>query len=152
MSRETLKKRREETPTSTRCFAQGSSLMCLPILEGLMGTAHGTEELGLCSHRLACQAGVCGRYIGFSLGLPSAAPDCQNRNRHNSIKNLVRNSILSTYCSQSQGASFAPIWAAWKHFLFLHNVTISEIYQLDFDRWPSRCFICWSRSISLYAL
>ena len=103
-------------------------MMCLPILEGLMGTAHGAEELGLCSHGLACQAGVCGRYIGFSLGLPSATPDCHNRNRHNSVKNLVRVSILSTYCSQSQGASFAPIWVAWGNFLLLRNVTISEIY------------------------
>jgi hypothetical protein len=30
-----------------------------------MGTAHGAEELGLCSHGLACQAGAWGRYIGF---------------------------------------------------------------------------------------
>jgi hypothetical protein len=30
-----------------------------------MGTTHGTEELGLCSHGLACQAGTWGRYIGF---------------------------------------------------------------------------------------
>jgi hypothetical protein len=27
-----------------------------------MGTAHGAEELGLCSHGLACQAGAWGRY------------------------------------------------------------------------------------------
>jgi hypothetical protein len=33
-----------------------------------MGTAHGAEELGLCSHRLACQAGARGRYMGFGLG------------------------------------------------------------------------------------
>ena len=35
-----------------------------------MGTAHGAEELGLCSgdHGLACQAGAWGRYIGFCLG------------------------------------------------------------------------------------
>ena len=33
-----------------------------------MGTAHGAEELGLCRHRLACQAGAWGRYIGFCLG------------------------------------------------------------------------------------
>ena len=33
-----------------------------------MGTAHGAEELGLCSHGLACQAGTWGRYIGFCLG------------------------------------------------------------------------------------
>ena len=33
-----------------------------------MGTAHGAEELGLCPHGLACQAGAWGRYIGFSLG------------------------------------------------------------------------------------
>jgi hypothetical protein len=30
-----------------------------------MGTAHGAEELGLCSHGLA---GAWGRYIGFCLG------------------------------------------------------------------------------------
>jgi hypothetical protein len=33
-----------------------------------MGTAHGAEELGLCPHGLACQAGPWGRYIGFCLG------------------------------------------------------------------------------------
>jgi hypothetical protein len=33
-----------------------------------MGTAHGAEELGLCSHGLACQTGAKGRYIGFCLG------------------------------------------------------------------------------------
>ena len=29
-----------------------------------MGTAHGAEELGLCPHGLACQAGAWGRYQG----------------------------------------------------------------------------------------
>jgi hypothetical protein len=35
-----------------------------------MGTAHGANELGLCPHGLACQAGAWGRYIhvGFCLG------------------------------------------------------------------------------------
>jgi hypothetical protein len=33
-----------------------------------MGTAHGAEELGLCPHGLACQAGPSGRYIGFCIG------------------------------------------------------------------------------------
>jgi hypothetical protein len=33
-----------------------------------MSTAHGVEELGLCSHGHACQAGASGRYIGFCLG------------------------------------------------------------------------------------
>jgi hypothetical protein len=33
-----------------------------------MGTTHGAEELGLCPHGLACQAGAWGRYIGFCLG------------------------------------------------------------------------------------
>jgi hypothetical protein len=33
-----------------------------------MGTAHGAEELGLCPHGLACQAGAWGRYMGFCLG------------------------------------------------------------------------------------
>jgi hypothetical protein len=33
-----------------------------------MGTANGAEELGLCPHGLACQAGAWGRYIGFCLG------------------------------------------------------------------------------------
>jgi hypothetical protein len=42
--------------------------MCLSIIESLMGTAHGAEELGLCPHGLACQAGAWGRYIGFCLG------------------------------------------------------------------------------------
>jgi hypothetical protein len=32
-----------------------------------MGTAHGAEELGLCPHGLACQAGASGRYMGFCL-------------------------------------------------------------------------------------
>jgi hypothetical protein len=32
-----------------------------------MGTANGTEELGLCPHGLACEAGAWGRYIGFCL-------------------------------------------------------------------------------------
>jgi hypothetical protein len=33
-----------------------------------MGTTHSAEELGLCFHGLACQAGAWGRYIGFCLG------------------------------------------------------------------------------------
>ena len=33
-----------------------------------MGAAQGAEELGLCPHGLACQAGAWGRYIGFCLG------------------------------------------------------------------------------------
>ena len=33
-----------------------------------MGIAHGAEELGLCFHGLACQAGAWGRYTGFCLG------------------------------------------------------------------------------------
>jgi hypothetical protein len=33
-----------------------------------MGTTHGAEELGLCPHGLACQAGAWGHYIGFCLG------------------------------------------------------------------------------------
>jgi hypothetical protein len=33
-----------------------------------MDTAYGAEELGLCPHGLACQAGAWGRYIGFCLG------------------------------------------------------------------------------------
>ena len=33
-----------------------------------MGTAHGAEELGLCPHGLACQAGAWGRYLGLCLG------------------------------------------------------------------------------------
>jgi hypothetical protein len=32
-----------------------------------MGTAHGAEELGLCPHGLASQAGARGRYIEFCL-------------------------------------------------------------------------------------
>jgi hypothetical protein len=69
--RETLGKRLEETPSNARCFAQGSSMMCWPILESLMGTAHGADELGLCPHGLACQAGAWGRYTGFCLGYGS---------------------------------------------------------------------------------
>jgi hypothetical protein len=34
-----------------------------------MGTAHGADELGLCPHGLAGQAGAWGRYIGFCLDL-----------------------------------------------------------------------------------
>ena len=81
-----------------------------------MGTAHGAGELGMCTHGYACQAGARGRYIGFCLGLPSGVPDCQNKNRHNSVKNLVRDTILSTHYSQSRGASFVPIWMAWENF------------------------------------
>jgi hypothetical protein len=33
-----------------------------------MGTVHGADELGLCPHGLACQAGAWGLYIGFCLG------------------------------------------------------------------------------------
>ena len=33
-----------------------------------MGTIHGADELGLCSHGLVCQAGAWGHYIGFCLG------------------------------------------------------------------------------------
>jgi hypothetical protein len=33
-----------------------------------MGTAHSGEELDLCSHELACQAGAWGRHIRFCLG------------------------------------------------------------------------------------
>ena len=32
-----------------------------------MGTTHDAEELGMCSHGLACQAGAWGRYMGFCL-------------------------------------------------------------------------------------
>jgi hypothetical protein len=39
--------------------------MRLSVIESLMGTAHVAEELGLCSHGLACQAGAWGRYMGF---------------------------------------------------------------------------------------
>ena len=42
--------------------------MFRPILEGPMATAHGAEELGLCSHGHACEAGAWGHYIGFCLG------------------------------------------------------------------------------------
>ena len=62
-----LEKRLEKTPSNARYFAQGSSSMRRPILKGPMGTIHGAEELGLCSHGLACQAGAWGRYIGFCL-------------------------------------------------------------------------------------
>jgi hypothetical protein len=42
--------------------------MCGSILESLMGTTHGADELRLCPHGLACQAGAWGRYIGFCIG------------------------------------------------------------------------------------
>ena len=120
MSRETLEKRLEKTPSNAHCFAQGSSSMCWPILEGPMGTTQDAEELGMCAHGYDCRAGARGCYIGFCLGLPSGVPDCQNKIRHNSVKNLVRHSILSTYSyySQSQGASFAPIWMTWGDILW----------------------------------
>ena len=38
-----------------------------------MGTAHGAEGLGLCSHGLACQAGAKGRYIAHRV-LPRIWP------------------------------------------------------------------------------
>ena len=66
--RETLEERLEETPNNARCFAQGWSLICWPILESLMGTTYGTKELGLCSNGDACQAGAWGLYIGFCIG------------------------------------------------------------------------------------
>ena len=36
--------------------------MCWSTLESIMGTAHGADELGLCSHGLACQASAWGRH------------------------------------------------------------------------------------------
>ena len=65
--RETLEERLEKTPSNARCFAQGFYLMCWSIIESLMGTAHGADELGLCSHGLSCQAGTWGCYIGLCL-------------------------------------------------------------------------------------
>ena len=44
-----------------------------------MGTAHGAEELGLCPHGLACQAGAWGRYIGFCLGYGHIRGNPNNR-------------------------------------------------------------------------
>jgi hypothetical protein len=61
-AREMLQKRLNKTPSNARCFAQGSSLTCWPILEGSMGTADGAEELGLCSHGHACQADAWGHH------------------------------------------------------------------------------------------
>jgi hypothetical protein len=52
--RETLEERLDKTPSNASCFAQGSSLMNWPIGGSLMGTAHVADELGLCSHGLAC--------------------------------------------------------------------------------------------------
>jgi hypothetical protein len=72
--RETLEKRLEKTPSNARCFAHSSSLMCWSILESLIGTAHGAEELGLCPHGLACQAGAWGLYIRFCLGYGHICP------------------------------------------------------------------------------
>ena len=39
-------------------------LAVLTNLEGSMGTAHGAEELGLCSHGHACQTGAWGGPVG----------------------------------------------------------------------------------------
>jgi hypothetical protein len=50
--RETLEKRLEETPVSTN-----------PRKSCVVGTTHDGEELGLCSHGLACQACAWGRYV-----------------------------------------------------------------------------------------
>jgi hypothetical protein len=47
-----------------------------------MGTAHGAEELGLCPHGLACQAGAWGHYIGFCLGYGHIWP------KSNLLKNI----------------------------------------------------------------
>ena len=46
-----------------------------------MGTAHGAEELELCSHGLACQAGAWGRYIGFCLGYGQIWGNPNNKGR-----------------------------------------------------------------------
>jgi hypothetical protein len=66
----TLEERLEKTPSNAPRFAQRWFLKFSPILEGLVGTAHGTVELGLCSHRLAYQAGATawGRYLGVCIG------------------------------------------------------------------------------------
>jgi hypothetical protein len=65
---ETLEERLENTPSYARCFAHCSSSMCWSILESLMGTTHGAEELGLWPRGLVCQASARGRHIGFCLG------------------------------------------------------------------------------------
>jgi hypothetical protein len=62
-------------------------LMCLSILESLMGTAHGTEELGLCSHGLACQAGAWG---GHHRVMPRIWPYLRNGKQVMAGKKILR--------------------------------------------------------------
>jgi hypothetical protein len=63
-----------------------------------MGTTHGAEELGLCSHGLACQAGAWGRYIGFCLGYGHIwKPQTSNGRQKYSARpiNLAHDEILA---------------------------------------------------------
>ena len=52
--------RLEETLSNARCFAQGCTISCCLIMEDLMDTGHGAEELGPCSHEHACEANARG--------------------------------------------------------------------------------------------
>jgi hypothetical protein len=56
-----------------------------------MGTAHGAEELGLCSHGLACQAGTWGRYMGFCLGYGHIRENIKKKNESGKIFCEVHN-------------------------------------------------------------
>jgi hypothetical protein len=51
-----------------------------------MGTAHGAEELGLCPHGLAWQAGAWGRYIGF---LPRNLGHIWGGNHESDLENIL---------------------------------------------------------------
>ena len=55
-------------------------------LQSLMGTAHGTEELGLCSHGLACP----GRRLGpLHRGLPRIWPYLEKSKQVMAGKNIL---------------------------------------------------------------
>ena len=54
-----------------------------------MVTTHGTEELGLCSHGHACEAGALGHYIGFCLGYDHIWPKIKSGMASKNILQLL---------------------------------------------------------------
>jgi hypothetical protein len=52
-----------------------------------VGTAHGAEELGLCSHGLACQAGAWGHY---HRALPRIWPYLEKSNIEKAGKTILQ--------------------------------------------------------------
>ena len=70
-----------------------------------MRTAHGAEELGLCPHGHACQAGAWGRYIGFCLVLKSLRFNYDSANAQNRHFGMALTSpVLSFWhCFESGG-------------------------------------------------